>query len=52
MPDEDHGKGHAGLDPEGKAITSKTFEEAGKAFNQDEKKSKKNTYNLIKDNDM
>lgn len=44
---DDHGKGHAGVDPIGKAITDKTFAEAGKAFKMDEKKSKKNTHDLL-----
>ncbi len=52
MPDEDHGKGHAGVDPDGKAITSKTFEAAGEAFNQGEMESKKNTFDLIEDEDL
>jgi hypothetical protein len=46
-PDDDHGKGHAGVTPDGKAITSKTFEAAGKAFDMDATKSKKNTHELL-----
>jgi hypothetical protein len=49
MPDEDHGKGHAGVDPDGKAITNKTFAKAGEAFNMDEKTSKENTHDLLMD---
>jgi hypothetical protein len=47
-PQEDHGKGHMGVDPNGKAITEKTFEEAGKAFQMDLDASKKNTCELIR----
>ncbi|OUJ18615.1 hypothetical protein AMET1_0261 [Methanonatronarchaeum thermophilum] len=52
MPDEDHGKGHVGVDPDGKAITSKTFKAVGEAFNQSELVSKENTYKLIEDADL
>lgn len=47
-PADDHGKGHAGVDPDGKAITDKTFEAAGKAFEQSKEQSKENTHNLLK----
>lgn len=47
MPDDDHGKGHAGVDPNGKAVTSKTFKAAGDAFGQDEETSKKNAHDLL-----
>lgn len=47
-PQDDHGKGHMGVDPNGKAITEKTFEEAGKAFQMDLDASKKNTCELIR----
>ena len=46
-PNDDHGKGHAGVDPQGKAITNKTFAEAGKAFNMTEIDSEKNTQELL-----
>ncbi len=46
-PKDDHGKGHMGVDPQGKAITDKTFEEAGKAFQMNIEDSKKNTGDLI-----
>jgi hypothetical protein len=39
MPDDDHGKGHAGVTPDGRAITNKTFEAAGEA--------KRNTEELL-----
>jgi hypothetical protein len=47
LPNEDHKKGHAGADPNGKAITDKTFEAAGTAFGMNEKKSKENTHDLL-----
>ena len=46
-PDQDHGKGHAGVTPDGKAITTKTFEAAGKAFGMDTQKSRDNTHALL-----
>lgn len=46
MPADDHGKGHAGVDPDGKAITEKTFEAAARAFGMSEKESKENTHSL------
>lgn len=45
---EDHGQGHMGVDPDGKAITDKTFEAASIAFSMDLETSKKNTSDLIK----
>ncbi|OGF26098.1 hypothetical protein A2303_04840 [Candidatus Falkowbacteria bacterium RIFOXYB2_FULL_47_14] len=47
LPKEDHSRGHAGVDPDGKAITDKTFEAAGKAFDMDEKSSKENSKKLL-----
>ena len=44
---DDHGMGHMGVDPQGKAITDKTFEAAGNAFQMDVEDSKKNTCDLI-----
>lgn len=46
-PKDDHGMGHMGVDPQGKAITDKTFESAGNAFQMDVEDSKKNTCDLI-----
>lgn len=46
-PDSDHGKGHAGVDPDGKAITTKTFQAAGEAFDMPVNKAKKNTKDLL-----
>lgn len=48
MPKDDHGKGHAGVDPNGKAITEKTFEAAAMAFQQSQQESKENTEELLK----
>jgi hypothetical protein len=45
---DDHGKGHMGVDPQGKAITDKSFEAAGKAFEMSAEKSRKNTRDLLK----
>lgn len=47
MPDADHGKGHAGVDPNGKAITNKTFAAAASAFGTSEQEAKKNTHDLL-----
>jgi len=44
---EDHGKGHMGVDPDGKAITDKSFEAASDAFEMDIDASKKNTSDLL-----
>jgi len=47
-PADDHGKGHAGVNPDGKAITDKTFKAAGEAFGQSAEEAKKNAQNLLK----
>ncbi|NTU46484.1 hypothetical protein HGA88_02565 [Candidatus Roizmanbacteria bacterium] len=47
IPTDDHGKGHAGVDPGGKAITDKTFEAAGIAFGMQTYTSKINTRDLL-----
>jgi hypothetical protein len=47
MPDDDHGKGHAGVTPDGRAITNKTFEAAGKAFGMNAGEAKRNTEELL-----
>ncbi len=47
MPQDDMGKGNAGVDPDGKAITDKTFEEAAKAFGMTKEEAMKNTLELI-----
>lgn len=46
-PNDDHGKGHMGVDPDGKAITEKTFQAAGKAFGMSKEESKENTHSLL-----
>ncbi|MFW5810899.1 MAG: hypothetical protein ACOCWY_04795, partial [Thermodesulfobacteriota bacterium] len=46
-PADDHGKGHMGVDQNGKAITDKSFEAAGKEFKMSEKESKENTKDLL-----
>lgn len=48
QPNEDHGKGHMGVDPDGGAITEKSFEAAGKAFEMSTEDSKENTHKLLK----
>lgn len=52
LPDDDHGRGHAGVDPEGKAITTKTYQAAARAFDMGEKETKKNTHDLLMEKDM
>lgn len=44
---EDHGQGHMGVDPDGKAITDKSFEAASKAFEMNLDTSKKNVSELL-----
>lgn len=41
------GKGHAGVDPQGKAITNKTFFEAAKAFGQGEQQAREEVLKLL-----
>jgi len=45
--DDDMGKGHAGVDPKGKSITNKTFQEAAKSQGMDDKQAKINTLTLL-----
>jgi len=52
LPNDDHGKGHAAVDPNGKAITNKTFAAAGKAFGMDAEESKRNTMDLLEEQDI
>ena len=47
MPKDDHGKGHMGGDANGKSITDKSFEAAGKAFDMSADESRKNTRDLL-----
>lgn len=48
-PKDDHGQGHMGVDPDGKAITDKSFEAASQAFSMDMQTSKKNVSELLED---
>lgn len=47
LPDDPMGQGNAGLDPNGKSITMKTFEEAAKSQGMTTEEAMKNTYNLL-----
>lgn len=47
MPDNPMGKGHAGAEPEGKSITSRSFVEAGKSMGQMPEESKHNALSLL-----
>lgn len=48
MPDDDMGEGNAGVDPNGKSITDKTFQVAAKSQGMDEKQAKEETLKLLK----
>jgi hypothetical protein len=48
LADDDMGVGHAGLDPDGKSITAKTFEEAAKSQGMSVEQAKKETLKLLK----
>ena len=48
MPDDDMGKGHAGVDPHGTSITNKTFEQAAKGEGMSQEEAKKKTLELLK----
>ena len=48
MPDNPMGVGHAGAEPKGKAITNRTFDEAGKAMEETSDESRRNALNLLK----
>lgn len=48
LPNDDMGQGNAGVDPKGKSITDKTFEEAAKSQNMSVDEAKKNTLELLK----
>jgi hypothetical protein len=48
MPDNPMGVGHAGAESEGKSITNKTFDEAGKAMEESADESRKNALDLLK----
>jgi len=42
------GAGHAGAEPEGKSITNKTFDEAGKSMEEGTDESRRNALDLLK----
>lgn len=48
LPDDDMGQGHAGVDPNGKSITNKTFQAAAKSQAMSEEDAKKNSLELLK----
>ncbi len=48
MPENPMSAGHAGAEPDGKSITNKTFEEAGKAMKESTDESKQNALDLLK----
>ena len=47
MPDNPMGVEHAGAEPDGKSITNKTFEEAGKSMEQSTHQAKRNALSLL-----
>ena len=48
MPDDDMGQGNAGVDPNGKSITNKTFDEAAKSQKMTRKDSMEEALKLLK----
>ncbi len=48
VPDDDMGQGSAGVDPNGKSITNKTFEEAAKSQAMNPEDAKKETLKLLR----
>lgn len=48
MPDDDMGVGHAGVDPDGKSITNKTFKAAAGSQGMTEEQAKKEALKLLK----
>lgn len=51
-PNDDHGKGHAGAEANGKAITNKTFSAAAKAFGMDAEEARQNTLDLLEEQEL
>ncbi len=47
LADDDMGVGHAGVDPNGKSITNKTFEEAAKSQGMSVEEAKKYTLEML-----
>ncbi len=48
LPDDDMGQGSAGVDPNGKSITNKTFEAAAKSQGMSSEDAKKEALKLLK----
>lgn len=48
MPDNPMGMGHAGAERDGKSITNKTLEEAGRSMKQSTDQAKRNALGLLK----
>ncbi len=48
LADDDMGQGHAGVDPNGKSITNKTFEVAARSQGMTAEEAKKNTLQLLR----
>lgn len=48
MPDDDMGQGNAGVDPNGKSITNKTFDAAAKSQGMTKEDAMKETLKLLK----
>lgn len=48
LPDDDMGVGNAGVDPNGKSITNKTFQAAAQSMGMTEEEAKKETLKLLK----
>lgn len=48
MPDDDMGMGNAGVDPNGKSITNKTFKAAADSQGMSEEDAKKNVLEMLK----
>lgn len=46
-PDDDMGQGHAGVDPQGRSITNKTFQAAATSQGMTEEEAKKETLKLL-----
>ncbi len=47
MPDDDMGQGHAGVDPNGKSITNKTFDAAANSQGMNRKQAMEEAYKLL-----
>lgn len=47
MPNDDMGQGHAGVDPNGKSITDKTFKVAAQSQGMSEEEAKKEALKLL-----